>query len=274
MRRLKPLINVIGMFLGSMGIAVCIGAIIFLWNVHARLDRVADNVFGRIDRSLAVVRERVAKTRERVEAATITAAEIEEKLRDWTKRAAAERVALQLHAAEKSERLLSALQQADQWLEIAESSAGLVQGLLSIDVSTSAPSEPTLVDPLVEEIATLRIHMANAMEAAASIHERIAGTSDEKSAGDRVEQAVRLTLRVVATMGSVNPRLEKFSDKLTATQDRLQGLRTRTQRWMLVVAIGVTLLILLMASGQVALCVLAGTGWRRKSPSTNASVVS
>jgi hypothetical protein len=181
---------------------------IFLWNVHARLDRVAGNVFSRIDRSLALVRERVAKTRERVAAATITAAEVEEKLRDWTKRATGERLALQLNAAEKSERLVSALQQADQWLEIAESSAGLVQGLLSIDISSSAPSEATLVDSLIEEFASLRGHMAEAIEAAASIHDRIAGTSDEKSAGERVEQAVQFTLRVVATVGSVNPRFE------------------------------------------------------------------
>jgi hypothetical protein len=111
---LKPLIHAIGLCLGGMGIAICIGAMIILWNVHARLDRVAENVFSRIDRSLTVVRERVAKSRERVAAATITAAEIEEKLRDRAKRTASDRLALQLNAAEKSERLASALRQTNQ----------------------------------------------------------------------------------------------------------------------------------------------------------------
>jgi hypothetical protein len=264
MSRLKSSLFVVGICLGSVGFATCVAGMIILWIVSARIDRVRETVFSKIDRAMVVVHQRVAQTRDRVAEATITAAEIEEKLRDWAKGTASERLAVHLNAAEKSERLASALRQADQWLESAESSAGLVQALLSIDNSKDEPSRATSVDPLVEEITFLRAHLAEAIQIAASIHDRIAGASNERPAGERVEQVIRLALRVAATLGSLKSRFETFADRLSVTQDEFQGLKRRTQRWILAIAVTFTLLIMLMAAGQTALCVLAWTGLRRE----------
>jgi hypothetical protein len=123
--------------------------------------------------------------------------------------------------------------------------------------------DTTSVDGLIEEIASFRSQLAEATEFVARIHERTAEASEEKSLEERIEQAVQLALRVVATLGSIDSRLEKFENRLSETQKNLQELKTKTHRWILVVTIGITLLMVWMAAGQVALCLLAWNGLRR-----------
>jgi len=259
MKPRKTLCNVVGISLGGIGIVVCAAAITVLWIATARLGRVTENLFSRMDRSLVAVRQRVVQAQNRVAAAKISTEDIEKSLRDWTRREAGERLALQLNAAEKSERLASTLQQADVWLEVAESSVGLVREMLSIATSTSAPTDTASVDKLMEEIASLRGQLGEATEFVGRIHERITATGDDKSLDERIQQAVQLALRVVATLGSTDSRLGEFADRLSVSQSELQELHTRTQRRILWAASGVTLLIIWMAAGQIALCFL---GWR------------
>jgi hypothetical protein len=259
----KRLLNLLALFLGFIGLVGCFALVVGVWIISARLSQVTENLFGKLDGSLVVVRERVAQTHDRVEASKITTEGIEKTLKDWTKREADERLALRLNAAEKTERLASTLQQADHWLEVSESSVELVQQALSMGSLAGAPMDTTSVDGLIEEIASFRSQLAEATEFVARIHERTAEASEEKSLEERIEQAVQLALRVVATLGSIDSRLEKFENRLSETQKNLQGLKTKTRRWILVVTIGITLLMVWMAAGQVALCLLAWNGLRR-----------
>ena len=258
----KSLLSAAGITLGGIGIVVCLAAMITLWMAGIRIGRVTESLFGKLDRSLAVVRQRVVQTQDRVAAATITSQDIEKSLRGWTKREASQQITLRLNAVEKTERLASTLQQADQWLDVSESSVGLVQDILSIGASTNAPAVTTSVDQLVEEIASLRGQLAEVLEFVNKIHDRVAEAGEEKSAEERTEQVVQIILRVVATLGIIDSRLEKTADKLSLTQSHLQELKTGTQWWIFVITIGVTLLILLMAAGQVALCRLFWTDFR------------
>jgi len=208
--------------------------------------------------TLSTVGQRVAQTQERVAAARISTEEITGTLRDWAKREVGQRVAERLNAAEKSERLASIIEQADNWLEVAESSVGLVQDMLSINASSGAPSETTPIDQLLSEITSLRGQLAGATKIIADIHDRLAEANDAPP--ERIEQLAQIALPVVATLGSVDSRLNNLSDRLSAAQSRLQDLKTRSWRWILMVTVAVTLLIVLMAAGQVALCRLAWVG--------------
>jgi len=57
--------------------------------------------------------------------------------------------------------------------------------------------------------------------------------------------------------------LKKLENGLLETQENLQGLETRTLRWILVATVGITLLAVWMAAGQAAMCLLGWTGLRR-----------
>ena len=87
-----------------------------------------------------------------------------------------------------------------------------------------------------------------------------ADTNNERLTEERFGQAAPLALRVVAALASLEPRLTKVTDNISAAQSKVQNLKAKTQSWILVITIGVTLLILLMAAGQIALCRLAWTG--------------
>jgi hypothetical protein len=114
------------------------------------------------------------------------------------------------------------------------------------------------------EIASIRAQLTEAMEVIGRIHERLVAASEEKSPTEKVEQAVQFTLRLGATLGDIGPRLQKIADKLSHAQGQVQDAKTGAQRWIHGVTIGVTLLILLMAAGQIALCRLSWTGLRSK----------
>ena len=146
-------------------------------------------------------------------------------LQDWTRQEVAQRIALQLNAREKSERLGSALQQADDWLAVAESSGERIQDLLSINTSMSPTGDTTLFDQLLAEIRSLRTQLATATEIVSSIHDRITETSDEASPEARFEQAARFTVRVVATLTSINSRFDSIANRVTVAQRRLQELK-------------------------------------------------
>src|SRR5262245_56433254 len=105
MRLLKSLLNVAGMIFGTIGVIVCVAALIMLWIVSARLQRVTESLFSKMDDSLIAARERVVQTRERVTAAALTSRDIESALRGWARQEAGQRLILQLHAIEKTERL-------------------------------------------------------------------------------------------------------------------------------------------------------------------------
>ena len=258
----KSLLSATGMVLGGIGIAVCCASIIILWVASTRLARATDSLFVKLDRSLVAVRERVVQTEDRVQAAKITTEDVEKSLREWTRREAGQRVAARLDAGEKTERLLATLQQADHWLDVSESSLGLIQEMLAIAGSIYAQDATALVGRLMEEIVSLRGQLAEVLETVTSLHERVTQASDEGSFGERGEQLLQLTLRIVATLGSIDSRLAKTEERVAVAQSRLQELKAGMQWWIRTITVGTSLLILLMAAGQIALCRLAWSGIR------------
>jgi hypothetical protein len=102
--------------------------------------------------------------------------------------------------------------------------------------------------------------LAEAKEFVVKVHDRLADASTEASPEERFGQAAPLILRAAGMLGTLEPRLQQFTDNIAGALSRLQSLNERTQSWILVVTIGVTLLILLMAAGQIALCRLAWIG--------------
>jgi flagellin-like hook-associated protein FlgL len=263
MIRPRSVTNAVRLLLGTIGVVACIAAMIVVWIASDRVRRGTESLFASADRSLVAVRQRAVQTQQRVAAAKITAAQVENALADWTRQEAGERLASQIGAADKTEQLASTLQQADLGLDVAESSMALVSDVLAAGIVADA-STATSIDGLIEQITALRTELTQARQFVDNVNERLAGEGEEKVLGERIEQAARLALRVVATLGAVDSRLEKVEDRLSAAQGRLQDLDARTHRWILFITLGVMLLVMWMLAGQAALCHLAWNGWSRR----------
>ncbi|MGD9722664.1 MAG: hypothetical protein AB7O59_15130 [Pirellulales bacterium] len=259
MGRPNFLLKMAGVVLGSVGTALCLALIVLAWIAGNRFGRATESLFGSADRALIAVQQRVDRTRQHVAAAQKTAADVERSLLDWTQRDASRRQELQLAAAARTEQLANALEQADLWLEVAESSVGLVRESLASGTLARSPTSTTFVDRLIEELASLRTQLTTATEVVTQIQERLAGRSGE-SLEARMNQGVPLAQRVAAMISTMDSRFGKVEERLSVARGQLLDLGLRAQWWILFATMGVTLFLLWMAAGQVALCWLAWTG--------------
>jgi hypothetical protein len=204
----------------------------------------------------------VVQAQGRIQAAKISAEDVQKTIGNWTKQDVGQRVVAKLEAEQRTERLSTILQQADRLLDVAESSVGFVQQVLSVDAAMNASAARPRIDQLLSDIVELRSQLAQAVESVTRVRERVVKLSDDQPADERTGQILQITLRVVATLGSIDSRLEKTADRASESQNGLHELKKKAYWWIRAATIAVMLLILLMAAGQVALCRLASTSHR------------
>jgi flagellin-like hook-associated protein FlgL len=259
----KRLLRLLALSFGLLGFVGCSLALVGVWRVGARLRQATEAFFEKVETTAVVVQSRLVQTRERLDASKVTADGMAQSLKDWAGREAVERLALRLDAERRTERMASALQQGDHWLEVSGSSVELIQRALSMASSAGAPVDPTAVDAIVEEIAHLQSRLAEATDFVSRIREWTAEASGGKPLNQRIKQAAELAVRVASTLGAVDSRLDKLADRFSQFQENLRELRVKTLRRIWLGTIAVMLLVLWMGAGQVALSLYGCRGLGR-----------
>jgi len=85
--------------LGFPGTLLCVVGVIGVWYVELRVDQARMQVFERIDQSFSSVNSRLVETQHLVMESKITAVEVQQRLKDWTRQEASERLASQFENA-------------------------------------------------------------------------------------------------------------------------------------------------------------------------------
>jgi hypothetical protein len=93
------------------------------------------------------------------------------------------------------------------------------------------------------------------------------GDSNEAPLG-RGDPLVR---RLLAPLDSIDSRFVAVERRLSAARNEVQNLNARVQRWILVLMIGATLLMLWMAAGQAALGLVAWNSYCPRQPGGSAT---
>jgi hypothetical protein len=256
----KQLLRVLVLMFGFVGFASCLAAVIGLLVVGPRLSAATQDIFRTANDALAVVREKVERSHDRVIDSKITAESIEESVKKWSRQEAGERLAEQLEVEKNAAQLATVLVQADQWLELSESSAVIAKHAMSAVGTTTAQDYQVSIESLIEQIAALRVQVANATAAVGSIRERAAGYDSETPSDQRIDAVLQLAGRLFVTLGSIDTQLTDFAHVLSGTQRDLQQMELTTVRWILIARIGVSLLVAWLAVGQVCLLVHAWRG--------------
>jgi hypothetical protein len=258
----KRVFRLLALCLGLIGSLACIAAMIGAWYVEARLCRATDRLFEKLGGTVGAVQTRVVRVRERLQDSKVTAEDLAESLKQWTKQEALDRVAMRLDAGKKTEKLTSILQQTDDWLEFSESACGLVEQAMSIAV----PADANRLEGFVEELAGLREWLADATETVGRIRDSLTkendaekGENGTKPLGPRIEKGVELTLRVAVILGSMDHQLRELTDRLSHAQQYLQESNATALHRIRLATIAVTLFILWLGAGQLA---LASYGYR------------
>jgi hypothetical protein len=149
-------------------------------------------------------------------------------------------------------------------MEFSASGAESVQQALSIMCALGAQIDTGIIDRVIDEIASLRIQLAQATDFVEKLQGQTAATLGEETLEERIPRATQLAVRLIATLRSVDSRLTNFATRLSTTQKNLQALKTRTLGWIQFVTITAATLIMWMAAGQVALSYLAWRSWRSR----------
>ena len=259
--RFKRLLSLLALLLGFLGVVACGAGIVVVWSAASRLSRANERLFDQMDESLGSAGDRVLDAQRRVQESKITTEDIQQSLKDWTRKKTGEQLESRLAMGDKTERLSQGLHQADLWLERSGSSFQNVQQALEMGNSLGAPVDPELVSPLIEKLSKLRSQLGQATETVDGIHQRVTEISEGESREQRMEQAVQLALRAVATLSEIDSRLGESSDRLSETRTKGQQLKSSTQSYILAAQIGAALLIAWMALGQVSLCLV---GWNAR----------
>lgn len=263
MLHLKKCLPYLTFSLGGLGVIFCMAGLVGFWSVGSRLTRSTEKVFKRIDESMVAVQERVVEAQERVQASKITTRDLEQSLKNWTRKETRERLTSRFNVEGKTQQIVLGLRQADQWLEVSEASIQSIQQTLEWGSTLGVPVDIELVDPLLEILGSLQSQLKQSTETVDGIREHAAKITQGESREERIKQAIQMTLRVLATLGEIDSRLEETADKLSELQSKVQHKKDEVHRWIVMTTIGTLLIITWMGVGQAFMCRHGWEGFHR-----------
>jgi hypothetical protein len=253
----------VSLFFGSLGLVVCVAIIVGTWGFASRLNRVTADVFEGFERVFVAAKQQVARADDRVDALKLNAEELNASLETWGEKEVAGRLSSRLRVEENIDRLESGLNQADQWLEVIESSVLVVDQAAESGRAIGITFKTDALDSLQREVAAVRASLSEVTGSVAKISERVSQLGDEKTDPDRAGKIVNLTTRLVATFGSIDSRLQALDAKLTEADTVMRETRETVIKWIWLAAAAITLLACWMAAGQGSLIYLGIRGLKR-----------
>ncbi|MCC9607821.1 hypothetical protein LOC68_03170 [Blastopirellula sp. JC732] len=267
----KRILSIIGLIFGTIGVIACTVVIFYIWSVSFRLADATVTLFDVGDKMLHGAGERVEQIDSRVQSLKITTNEIEQTAKNWVKKEAAEAVGSKLHVQEKAEALLVELDKAEKWLEITEQSALVMQHGIDVTQSLGLNVDVEPAQKLMTEIDGIQTQLDEGLEIARNISQRVAELGDEKLETNATEQIAKLALRVTATLGLIDGRIEQIKGALQKLEVALYHYEKEVLMWVNLTAWGLTFLFVWLGAGQGALCYLGWRGFHSHKPTADDS---
>jgi hypothetical protein len=239
--------------LAGLGTLLCVTGGLGVWYVQSRIDRARERAIERVDQAFANIDSRLIKSQELVAKSKITVAEVQQRLQDWTKQEAGDRLAERFDVESRLEHLAARLRQAEVMLDLSHETVEHVRQALEVGDELGLDLNADSVEPLLDRIAEIKDDLSRATATAASLGEQISGDPNDKSIGPRLEQAATIAARLLATFGKVDSRLTSFQGRLTDAQNSIRELSEKIHRRVVAAAFIATLFMLWMAAGQLCL---------------------
>ena len=239
--------------LGALGILLCVTGSLAVWYVESRINRAQKQVFDRIDQAFSGINSRLTETQNLVVKSKISIEEIQQRMEDWTKKEASDRLAAKFDVEARVQQLAAGLRQAELMLELSTETIQNVRQALEVGVELGLTLNADSVDSLLERIAYIKQDLRHAIDTAESLGQHFGEGRDDESMGKRAEQAAMIAARLLATFGKVDSRLASFRGRLTDARDAIRQLNAKTHTRVVAVAVCATLFLLWMAAGQLCM---------------------
>src|SRR6185295_8800475 len=172
------------------------------------------------------------------------------RLRNWAKNEVVDRLAERLDVEARGQQLAAGLQQADALVDLSRETVEQVRQLLETGAELGLASSADQVDPLLERINDIKEFLRDANETVGSLVQQIGEGRDDKSMGERAQQAATTAARLLAKFGNVESRLTTFQERTNEAQAAISRLSAQVHARILAATICATLFLLWMTAGQ------------------------
>jgi hypothetical protein len=261
----KRVIAFLALVLGFLGVVACVAGIYVAWSLGSRIEQANEKVFATLDKGLDAAQDRLRGVQKRVGESKVTAMEIQQYLRDWSKRRAGERLVSHLEIDSRADKLAGRLQTADVWLETSTESIRGIQQVMELGNSLGADMEPASVEEIVAKLASLRSALQQTQRTVEEIREATAARESD-SEDTRVSRVTKLVGRTLLALSDIDTRLENSVARLSDMRANARESKARMSNYILLTTIGCSLLLAWVALGQAALCLC---GWRQARKRTS-----
>lgn len=255
----KRVIAFLALVLGFLGIVACVAGIYVAWSLASRIEQANEKIFATLDKGLDAAQDRLRRVQKRVAESKVTATEIRQYLKDWSKRKAGEGLGSHLEIENRAEKLAGRLQTADVWLETSTESIRGIQQLMVLGNAFGADMEPASVEEVLAKLASLRSTLQQTQQTVEEIRVATAGRESE-SKDTRVSRVTKLLGRTLLALSDIDTRLEAFVARLSDMRISARESKARMSNYILLTTIGCSLILTWIAFGQAALCLC---GWRQ-----------
>jgi hypothetical protein len=271
---IKRVAALLALVLGFLGLVACMAGIYVVWRVGAQLQETNEKVFTAVDKGLAFAQDRIRGVQNRVEDSKITSNQIAQRVREWSKAKAKERLVAELEIERRTESLARHLQTADLWLETTTESIRGVQQVLELAHSVGSQVDPASLAEVLEKLTSIR-SMLQQTEGTVEDFRGFAVNNDAEAEENRQARILKLLGRALLLLGRALLMISEVDIRLAESQARLSELRTNAQdlkstmrNYILLTTIVCLLLVAWIAAGQAALFL---TGWKNRGQSRSSA---
>src|SRR4051794_12983753 len=192
------------LFLGAVGTLICAAASLGVWYVELRIDRAQERAFKRADQSLEGINRRLVETQNLAAQSKITVEEIRQRVQDWTKQEASQRLATKFGVDAKVQQLASGLYHAELILELSQDTVEHVRQVLDAGADLGIGLNADAIGPLLERIEDTKEGLNDAIDTTESLVHMVGGSGNAME--KPLEQVSKIAARLLATFGKIDSR--------------------------------------------------------------------
>lgn len=244
---------------GYVGLFLCVLGMIFVVVSSRKVDNSNNKIFATLNEILETVEERKNEVRVRFDITVKTVISVKEKLEQWSNDKE-EEVSHEdkIWLDKKLEELLILLSQADQWMELSQSSLQVVNQAIELANSSGASIETTLTKRIFEEVLSVRESLTQLTEEVESI-DRQFSVNEKFDINEIILGSVfDFSDKKIASVDIALGHLKTLDNEIAKAKQSLDRYKNKISAWIRNICILMVLIITWMAIGQLSLSTI---GW-------------
>ena len=244
---------------GYVGLFLCVVGMIFLVISSRKIDNSNQKIFATLNNILETVEDRKKEVRIQFGVTVETLTSIKAKLEEWANDKEKElnpQDRIWLH--QKLKDLLTLLSQADQWMELSQSSLDVINQAIELANSSGASIETTLTKQIFDEVSSVRSSLNELINEVEAIDKNFSNNTNFDINEIILGSVFDFSDKKIASVDIALGHLKTLDIEITKAKQNLNSYKNKISAWIRNLCILMVLIIAWMAVGQLSLSTI---GW-------------